>query len=92
MKLLPDNKLIAWGTVAGALLTACSMFGTVISYSVRIADDVGFSRSHLADHETRLRTIEADARETRVNVAWIRGYLDPQPVLPAERQATLTHP
>ena len=80
---LPDNRLIAWGTVAGALLTAGSLLFAGIVYETKLRDDATASRTCDVDHETRLRSIEttlgdirADVRETRTNVSWLRRFLD----------------
>ena len=80
---LPDNRLIAWGTVAGALLTAGSLLFAGIVYETKLRDDATASTRSDLDHETRLRSIEAvigdvrvDVRETKTDVAWIRRFLD----------------
>ncbi|MGO9112727.1 MAG: hypothetical protein ACLP9L_26130 [Thermoguttaceae bacterium] len=83
MKFLPDNRLVAWGTVASALLTAASLIGAGAVYAVRLRDDATASTVCDVDHESRLRVIEhgigelhADVIETKTNVAWIRRFLD----------------
>jgi len=99
MKLLSDNRLIAWGTVVGALLTAVSLIVGGVVYAVRLRDDASASQRVDIDHEGRLRTIEsgvaelrADFRETNVNVTWIRHFLDrQQPVQPGEPQKTASN-
>ena len=79
MKFLPDNRLIAFGTLAGALFTAAAMLAGGIAYEVQLRDDATASRVSETDHEARLRTLESglgemrtDVRETKINVAWIR--------------------
>jgi hypothetical protein len=85
-KFLPDNRLIAIGTVAGTFLAAASMIAGGIAYQVRLRDDVTASVKFDADAESRLRAIEAnagethaDVREIKTDVAWIRSFLTRQP-------------
>ena len=85
MKILPNN-LIAWGTVAGVLLTAGSMLGLGIAHAVHLHDQVTAAVAASADHESRIRAVEtnagetrADVREIKTDVSWIRKYLDHKP-------------
>jgi hypothetical protein len=84
MRFLPDNRLIAIGTIALPLLALASAIGGGIVYTVRLRDDATASRQCDVDHENRLRVLEsvasdlrADVRETNTNVGWIRTFLDP---------------
>ena len=76
--ILTDNRLIAWGTLAGALLTAGSMLGAGIVYAVRLGDQTGANRAIVADtatatkaavedHELRLRSVEKDIGQIRAD-------------------------
>ena len=89
MKLF-DNRLIALGTIGGALLTAAGMVAFGISYTVQLRDDATASTKADADHEVRIRVNEAglgemkgDVREIKTDVTWIRHYLDRQQPGPA---------
>lgn len=84
MKII-DNRLIALGTIAGALLTATGMAAVGIAYVVDIRNDVTASRVCDRDHERRMREFETvigdvrlDVRETKTDVSWIRRFLDRQ--------------
>lgn len=83
MKLLSDNKLIAYGTLAAAALTALSVAIGGTTYIEQLRDDVSNSMAVEKDHETRLRTVEAtlsdirgDVREMRADVRSIRASID----------------
>jgi hypothetical protein len=100
MKIL-DNRMIALGTLAGAMLTAAGMVAFGISYTVRIRDDATASRVCDADHEQRMRAIEGvisdvrvDVRETKTDVTWIRRFLDrhPTPAAKDDRQTAVNEP
>ncbi len=78
-----ENKLVAWGTVAGAVLMAISLVSSGVIYQIRMSGDVDASRAVDVDHESRLRSIESglgdlrgDVKVTREDVAWIRKFLD----------------
>ncbi len=95
MRFLPDNKLIAWGTAGGALLTAATLAATIVIERTGAIDAITQGKLIDADHETRLRFIEtvvsdmrADVRETKTNVSWIRHYLDRRPTVPAANPDT----
>ena len=98
MKFLPDNRVIALGTLAGVILTAASFFVGGIVYTVRLRDDATASRASDVDHETRLRLIEngvadmrADVRETKTDVSWIRSFLAHKPVPDKEPATTASN-
>jgi hypothetical protein len=89
MSLLPENRVIAWGTAIGVLLTCIGMIVAGVVYEVRLRDDANASRVSDVDHESRLRSIEGnlgdmrgDVREIKTNVGWIRRYIDKQPAGP----------
>jgi hypothetical protein len=94
MRLLPDNRLIALGTLAGAALTAGSLALGGIAYAVRLGEQTAASRTADADHESRLRTIEGslgemhgDMKAVKTDVSWIRTFLhDRQPAADADRR------
>ena len=76
-----------WGTAAGALLTAVTLFAGGVAYAVHLRDDATASRTTDQDHETRLRGIEThvthiDDSVTTLqgDVTWIKQHT---PVLPA---------
>lgn len=80
MKILPDNRLIAHGTVAGSLFTAVSLFTAAIVFTVNLRNDATASRLADADHEIRLRGLEemrGDLKAVQTDVSWIRDYFDP---------------
>jgi hypothetical protein len=88
MKILP-NTMTAWGTVAGALLTAVSLVVATIAYAVHVGDEATASRASDVDHETRLRAIESHVTHIDVavtslqgDVTWIRQNIDPRPAKP----------
>ena len=94
MRFFTANRLIAWGTVALPLLTIGSTIGAAIVYAVRLGDSVSARRAADVDHESRLRTIEAtaadtrgDVREIRTDVRWIKDYLDKPPLAADSRTA-----
>ncbi len=58
MKILPDNRLTAWGTIGGAVVSALTLFGTVIVYEVRTAEGVANCTRAVEHHETRLDSID----------------------------------
>ena len=83
-----DSKIVAWGTLAGAVITGLSLAAGIVIYNVRLRDDATQSRQTDSDHETRLRTLEGSVAGIHTHLAtietdvkWIRGYLDPQPPL-----------
>lgn len=97
MQILSDNRLIAWGTVAGSLLAAVTLIGGGIVYTVKLRDDASASRVVDADHEVRIRVNEsglaemkADVREIKTDVTWIRKFLDRQPAGPGDKEPTKT--
>ena len=78
MKLLSENRLIAFATVAGVLLTAGSLAFGAAAYFVRMGDDVAQCRQHEADHEVRLRVVEemrSDLSQVKNDVGWIKNIL-----------------
>jgi hypothetical protein len=95
MKIVPDNRLIAVGTLSGVVLTSVTLLVGTVAYTTRMGADVSASRASDADHEGRLRTIEAiaadlrgDVRETKTDVAWIRRFLDRHPAQPGNKEPT----
>jgi hypothetical protein len=88
MKLFGENRLIDWGAIAAAALTAAGMLIAGIAYEVNMHGDVGASRAADADHEGRIRKLEevaadmhTDVKVTRNDVGWIKQFL-------LDRQAT----
>jgi hypothetical protein len=83
MNLLPTKRITDWLIASGTLLTAATLIGGGIVYTVRLRDDASASLHSDVDHEARLRVMErvasdlrADVRETKTDVSWIRHYLD----------------
>jgi hypothetical protein len=74
---ISDNRMIAWGTVAGAVLTALITAGTVIAYEVHTADGVWHCRQAVERHEQRLDAIASDVAKTREDVGYLRGRCGP---------------
>ncbi len=86
VKILPDNRLIALGTIAGALiaLTTAAWHGAAWIFAMRA--EVAASSKSDVDQEGRIRGLESgigeihgDLKEVRANVSWIRSFLDPHP-------------
>ena len=73
MKILSDNRLIAWGTVAGSLLTAVSMAAAIVSYQVRLPCAAAEARAAVQDHEQRIRYVEGGLGQIRIELAEIKG-------------------